>query len=160
MDAPDAPNYVGMEVGISRGEEGKNKRGSVKWRLLDENGRPMGNAHSNPLVDSRRYEVKFEDGSKEIFSANTLAENILSQVDENGRRQMLMEEINGHRKLPDAVSKSDGHIMMDNGIQRPCQTLQGWEFLVIWKDGSSNYFEGYEGCIPGRNCNIRQSKST
>ena len=47
---------------------------------------PIGKANVNPILDTRKYEVEFEDGTIEILSANVLAENILSQVDEEGHR--------------------------------------------------------------------------
>jgi hypothetical protein len=62
----------------------------------DCNGNPIGVGHSNPVLDSRVYKVKFPDGHMEEFAANTIAENIFSQVDEEGNQYLLLEEITNH----------------------------------------------------------------
>lgn len=138
-DAPDSQNYVGMEVGLKRGEEGQIRRATVKRRAVDSEGRAVGSGHVNPLLDSRLYEVEYDDGSTEILSANLLAENILEQVDENGHKHRMMEEIGGHRKLEGALEKEDAMYRTANGTLRRKRTTKGWEIYVIWKDGSSNF---------------------
>ena len=104
-DAPDSQNYVGMEVGLRRGEEGQVRRATVKRRAVDSEGNAIGTGHSNPLLDSRRYDVEYDDGTIETLSANLLAESILEQVDEHGYKHRMMEEIGGHRKLEGALEK-------------------------------------------------------
>jgi len=138
-DAVDAPNYVSMEVGMKRGTDGELRRAIVRRRLMDEDGRPIGVGHNNPLVDTRRYEVQYDDGSTEALSANMLAANILSQVDEHGYRHRMMEEIGGHRRSKDAIDKSEAFFTTVKGTIRRKPTTKGWQIYVIWKDGSSNY---------------------
>src|SRR6056300_2119734 len=138
-DHLDAPNYVGMQVGLPRGAEGELEPATVRRRIEDSEGRPSGVARSNPLIDTRRYEVEYEDGNTEVLSANLLAENILQQVDEHGHKHRLMEEISGHRKSDDAVTKDEGWIETPNGTKRRRRTTKGWQIFVTWKDGSSNY---------------------
>ena len=41
-------------------------------------------------------EVQFQDGAIEIMTANALAENILTQVDDFGHRYLLLDEIVDH----------------------------------------------------------------
>ena len=53
--------------------------------------------NANPLLDSREYEVEFPDGSIEAFTANLIAENLLSQVDAEGRSYSVLREIVDHR---------------------------------------------------------------
>ena len=139
VDDLDAPNYVGMEVGLNRGNEDGLQRATVRRRIPDEDGMPSGVATRNPMTDTRRFEAEFANGEREIFNADTLAENILDQVDEFGHKQRLMEEIGGHRRLPDAVPKSEGFITTEQGLRRRKQTTKGWELYPIWKDGSSNF---------------------
>ncbi|KAL7529028.1 hypothetical protein ACHAWF_007584, partial [Thalassiosira exigua] len=47
----------------------------VTRRMTDKNGRPIGKAHSNPMLDTRVYEVQLEDGTHEHLMANKIAEN-------------------------------------------------------------------------------------
>ena len=72
--------------------------------------------------------------------ANLIAENILSQVDEEGRRQQMLDEIIDHRTTHEAVKKEDGYIVNHKrGTKRKKMTTVGWELCVQWKDGSSNW---------------------
>ena len=50
--------YVGMQLALSRGGEGEVKHATVKRRLVDKEGKPVGDSHKNPLFDSRKYEVE------------------------------------------------------------------------------------------------------
>ena len=70
--------YVSMEIGIPRGPDGELENATVKKRALDVDGIPIGKANKNPVLDTREYEVEYDDGTKEILSANVLAECILS----------------------------------------------------------------------------------
>lgn len=90
-------NYLSMEVGLPREPDDELVRAQVKKRVIDVDGDPVGVAHSNLLLDTRKHEVEFADGTNEIITANTIAENMLSQVDEEGHMQMLLSEIIDHR---------------------------------------------------------------
>ena len=138
-DDINAQNYVNMEIGLRRGQEGELQRAIVRRRLVDAEGNPTGVANNNQLLDTRQYEVEYEDGSTEILSANLLAENLLAQVDEHGHKHLLMEEITEHRSDEKAVKKQDGFYTLKSGTQRRRHTTAGWDFYVTWKDGSSNW---------------------
>ena len=74
--------YVTALVLLPCGEE--LLKAQVVGQKRDANGNPVGQAHSNPILDTREYEVEFTDGSTEIYKANLIAENMYSQVDEEG----------------------------------------------------------------------------
>ena len=132
-------NYIGMKLGIVRGPDGDVQQAHVKKRVVDDEGRPLGIANDNPILDLRQYEVEFLDGETEILTANLIAENILAQVDDNGYMHMMIDEIEDHRVLPDAVKKNEGTYTTSQGTIRRKRTTKGWELLVRWKDGSSNW---------------------
>ena len=67
-------------------------------RAKDDKGNTIGTYHPNPILDTQLYKVMFSDGSIEKYAANTIAQNIYSQVDEHGRRYQLFEAILDHRK--------------------------------------------------------------
>jgi Reverse transcriptase (RNA-dependent DNA polymerase) len=138
---PGADLYIHMEVGLRRDPELPLQRAKVKRRKLDESGTPMGAPHptGNPLLDQRLYEVDFLDGTQETLAANILAESILAQVDEDGQRQLLLDEIIDHRRLKDAIPKDQGLLATKSGATRRIQTTRGWQFYVLWKDGSSTW---------------------
>ena len=84
-----------------------------KW---DHDGQPNGKRHANPLLDTRLYEVEFPDGTTKAVSANLIAENLLSQVDEEGRSYSILREIvDQHRTNGYALSK-DGNCKWSGAI--------------------------------------------
>jgi len=50
----------------------------VTKRLRDKNGIPIGTSNDNPLLDSRIYEVEYNDGHKASLSANSIAQNMFA----------------------------------------------------------------------------------
>ena len=63
-----------------------------------------------PILNTMSYEVEFSDGQVKEYSANVIAENMVSQVDEEGFSTALMEAIVDCRKDSSAaVPKSDKH---------------------------------------------------
>lgn len=73
------------------------------------------------------------------MSANIITENILTQVDNEGRLQMLMDEIVHHRILDDAVPIGKGMYKTPTGARRRLKTTKGWQLYVQWKDGSVSW---------------------
>ena len=131
--------YVGMEMAIARGADGEAMHATVRKRVRDEDGSPVGTAHANPLLDSRKYEVEYVDGHVEELTANLIAENLIAQVDDEGRRQMMLSAIMDHRVTNDAIPKSQGTYSNSYGVKRRKTTTRGWELLVEWRDGSSDW---------------------
>ena len=89
--------YLNVEIGLPYGPEGDRLRGHVKRRACDDNNQPIGTSNDNPILDTRAYVVDFIDGGQQVLTANIIAENILSQVDENGHTLMLIDKILDHR---------------------------------------------------------------
>ena len=101
-------NYIGAEVTLPLGEH--YMTGRVTGRKANADGSAYGRANANPILDTRVYEVEFEDGAVAEFSANTIAENMWAQCDSEGRQFLLMDEIIGHRKNKEAVDAKDGFL--------------------------------------------------
>ena len=114
-------------------------RARVVKRAKGEDGNPIGLQHKNPLFDTRAYTVEFPDGSTAEYQANIIAENLFSQSDSEGRQFMVMKEICDHRKDGRAIPISDGFSTSKNGNKTPKQTTIGWQLLVEWKYGSSDW---------------------
>ena len=83
--------YLTAEVLLPQG--GEAKKVTIIGRKRDHDGRPIGKRHANPLLDTRLYEVKFPDNLTEAIAANLIAENMLSQVDDEGRSYSVLSEI-------------------------------------------------------------------
>ena len=147
-DVPDADDaftpdmfddtYLNMELALDRGDEGP-ELARVTKRLRDANGIPIGTANDNPVLDSRMYEVEYADGHKASLSANVIAQNLFAQVDEEGHRHVLLEDIIDHRTDGSEVKQADAFVTSKSGAKRRRETTKGWELLCQFKDGSTNW---------------------
>ena len=130
--------YIGAEVILD--EDNPSNLATVKSRVIrDFNGRLVGKGHTNPLLDTREYEVEFMDGTTDRYFANVIAENLWRQCDGEGKQFQIIKEINDHRKNDRALSKDDGFIVKSNGDKVPKKTTVGWDVLVEWNDGSTQW---------------------
>ena len=75
--------HVGMQILLDRGGN-EPELAKVTKRLRDEDGNPVGVAHDNPLVDTRMYEIEYEDGYRVPVAANIIVENLFNQVNDDG----------------------------------------------------------------------------
>ena len=60
------------------------------------------------------------------MSANVIAENLLSQVDEEGHIQMMLEEITDHRCDGTEIKSTEGYYTSKGGHQTKKRTTSGW----------------------------------
>ena len=100
-------SYINMEVVIPRGNDGELYHATVKQRAIDDDGKLLGVETFNPITDTRIYEVDYLAGTVENIAANVISENLLSQVYQEGHRQILNDEIINHSKTPEAVNNKD-----------------------------------------------------
>ena len=114
-------------------------KATVLRRAEDQQGRPAGRAHTNPLLDTREYEVELEDGTVDRYFANVIAENLWAQCDAEGHQYMVFSDIVDHRKNNRAIPISDGFETLSNGQKKPKKTTVGWDILVEFVDGSTEW---------------------
>ena len=131
-------NYVIMELSLDRGGD-QPEFARVKKRLRDNNGRPIGVASDNPILDSRMYEVEYQDGHTAAIAANIIAENLFAQVDQEGNRFVLFDEIIATRTDGSQVLQQDAFATTSSGTRRRVNTTKGWEVNIQWKDGSTTW---------------------
>ena len=93
-------SYINVEVGLPRGNDDEIYHEIVKRCAIDDGGKPLGVGTYNPINDKRLYEVEYLDRMVEILAANVIAENLLPQVDQEGHRQLLIDNIIDHSKIP------------------------------------------------------------
>ena len=82
--------YIGAEVMMDVPGEGS-RRATVKRRVRNEDGTAAGTHHRNPLMDTREYELEYDDGTQDKYFANIIAENLYSQIDWEGRQFLVLE---------------------------------------------------------------------
>lgn len=131
-------SYLNMELALDRGGENPEIAKVVK-RLKDKDGRPIGTSHDNPILDTRMYEVEYRDGHRAALAANIIAENMFAQVDEEGRRHLMLDSIIDLRTNGDQVEQKDAFVTSSNGVKRRRETTKGWECCALWKDGSTTW---------------------
>ena len=131
--------YIGAQLLIPKGDG--RVQGTIVKRSKGNDGNPIGRRHENPFLDTRQYEIELSDGTTEEYYANVIAENLFSQVDSEGRQYLLMKEISDHRHDDTAISISEGWITLKNGRQVRKRTTRGWQLLVEWKEGGSDWID-------------------
>ena len=119
-------------------QEDSMAKATVIGRKHNVDGELIGNSHPNPILDTGLYEVQFDDGRVDTYSANIIAENIFEQVDDEGKKWLLMDEIVDHRKTKEAVLHEDRYFER-NGKRYAKWTTKGWFLCVRWKDASTSW---------------------
>ena len=80
-------NYIGAEIMISHGDT--LAQGSFRRRNREVEGKNVGRANSNPILDTLTYEVEFEDGSMSYYSSNVIVERMYFKCDEERQKYLL-----------------------------------------------------------------------
>jgi hypothetical protein len=105
--------YIGAEVLLPH--QGRQLTAKVKNRKQNAMGDLIGHSNANPILDTRLYEVEFPDGSEATYSANVIAENMLSQCDSEGRQYLLVRHVVDHKKDDDVALKPEDAYVTVNG---------------------------------------------
>jgi hypothetical protein len=71
--------------------------------------------------------------------ANIIAESLYSEVDQDGRKFQLIDEIIDHSKDALAVSRNNMYADKDGSNWHLRRTTKGWKLLIQWKDGMSTW---------------------
>ena len=129
----DLDNLIGTQVSLP-GKDRIPLLATVKKRRLDYKGYPIGSPNANPILDSRIYELEFQDGRVEEYSVNVIIENLLDQVGNNDWDASMFDEVISVRKGHDAIDKGPGTYVTVNGMNRPIITTKGWSVQIRWKD--------------------------
>ena len=130
--------YIGAQVVLPSKDGESLVLTKVASRKRDSDGKVTGKSNVNPILDTRVYQVEYPDGAVAEYSANVIAENILSQVDGDGHNFSYLCEILGHRSTDEAIMKEHGHVRTKSGV-KPIITTKGWELYVKWKDQSTSW---------------------
>jgi hypothetical protein len=131
-------SFINMELAIDRGDEYP-ELGRVVKRRKDKHGNPIGIANNNPILDTRIYQVEFQEGHSESMAANIIAENLFSQIGTEGNRYAILDQIVDSRRDGTDVQESDAFLILKNGTKRRRKTNQGWEVCTLWKDKSTTW---------------------
>ena len=61
-------------------------------------GRPIGFPSNNPLTDTRKYQVEYEDGTIEELTTKVITENLFAEYSPVGNEFLFMEEREDYQK--------------------------------------------------------------
>ena len=100
---------------------------------MDNEGNEMGTYHDNAIIYSQKYEVEFANISSEIYTANMLAKNIIAQVNDEGKRQMLIDKIIEHIYSGGVITKANGTFVTQHGKKGTKRTNRGSKIYVQWR---------------------------
>ena len=81
--------------------------------------------YTNQIIDSRIYELEFQDGRVEEYSVNVILENMLDQVRSNDWDAIMFDEVISIRMGHNTINKGPGAYVTVNGLKRPIITIKG-----------------------------------
>ena len=136
-EKPFTDMLIHAEVLLPQGENLQSAK--VQGRSKDLDGNAIGSFDDNPLLNSIIYDVEFPDGAVKQYAANTIAENMYSQLDSDGYSQTILDGIIDYSKDGQAVTMEDKYVTTRTGTRRLRETTIGWKLLVKWKDGSEQW---------------------
>ena len=87
-------------------------------RKRDHKGNVIGRSNANPILDTREYEVKFEDGDVTELTANAIAESMYAMCNENGDHILLFDAIFDHRENYNAMTRAEQKFADSKGKQQ------------------------------------------
>ena len=129
-------SYLNVDIMLPRGDT--MERGRVVNRKRDSSGDPIGRAHENPILDSRRYDVEWNDGHVTELTANVIAQSMYAQCDPDGNQYVLLDGIVDFRKNNTALSIADQKIVV-RGRSSMRRSTVGWQLCCQWKDKSTSW---------------------
>ena len=98
----------------------------VTKRLREAQGSPIGTANEKPIIDTRMYKVEYLDGFTTSMAANSIAEKMFAQVDEEGNNHVLYDEIVEHRCDGNQVNMQDAFSTNTRGVKPRRPTTKSW----------------------------------
>ena len=138
---------MNTEISISKG--GSLARGRVKSRKRDADGNLTGRANDDPVLDTRVYNVEFDDSDVTKLTANMIAQAMYSQCDHEGNQYMLLKGLIDHRKKPNALTLAEQQAQCKNGRVYRCRTTIGWQLCCQWEDGLTTWENLRPVCLLG-----------
>ena len=133
--------YIGAKIVLDDKSNIGGNLATVKSRLTEINGRPLGTANNNPLLDDREYENELEDDTTDRIFANKIAENIYSQLDDEGREILKFRDIVDHKKDNSALMKENRFTLQGQSTPKCKPTTKGWQILVEWVDEITTWMD-------------------
>jgi hypothetical protein len=129
-------NYIAAEVLLPLG-------GVLRWGKVisckhDADGNTVSQAQDWPILDTRTYDVEFDNGTITELTANKIAECMYAQCDPGGNQYMLLDCFVDFDRLMTAISFADQNIVMKGRPSKRC-SMYGLKICCQWKNGSTTW---------------------
>ena len=125
FDPDSFDQYINMEVALDRPGVEHPQLATVTKRIKDNDGNPVGKSNKFAILDTRQYEIEFKDGYTEALFANLIAQNMFSQVDDEGHRHVLLDSIIDMRTDGSQILKRNAYVTLKSGVKRRIETTKG-----------------------------------
>jgi hypothetical protein len=112
--------YISSEVLLPLGSV--LRRGNVISCKHDADGNTVGWGHDRPILDTRTYDVKFNDGTITELTANKIAKCMYAQCELGGNQYVLLDCFVDFDKLLTAISLTDQNIVVKGCPSKRCNT--------------------------------------
>ena len=96
-----------MEFVLPRKDDDRLMHKIVNMPKMDDEGKAVGNMNNNPLLDTRAYKVEFSDGTTEVLTTYSIVENLSGKINDQGHRQIFLDNIIDHRQDVNAIEKEN-----------------------------------------------------
>ncbi len=137
LPTPEAgDNYISAEVLLPLGSI--LRQGKVISCKRNADGNTVGQAHDRPILDTRTYDVEFNDETIMELTANKIAKCMYAQCDPGGNQNILLDCFVDFDKSPTAISLADQNIVVKGCPSKRCN-MYGWKICCQWKDGSTTW---------------------
>jgi len=100
--------------------DGEHATGKVIGRKRTADGELVDKYHPDRNLDTRLYEVEYQDGTREAHLMNSIAAALHSELDNDGKRWYTFDSIVDHKRG-------------EGGKDR----TKGWLLEIMWKDGTA-----------------------
>ena len=98
----------------------------------------MGRSHTNPIFDTRMYQVEFAGGEVTELTVNVIPESMYAQCNLQGNEYILLDVLVDYHRDNKAISLPDQQTtIQDRPVTR--KTTAGWKICCQWKDGSTSW---------------------
>ena len=77
-------------------------------------------------MDSRLYEVEYNDGHTSSLASNSIEKNLFTQVDQSGKQFTVINLVTGTRIYGTQVLQQDPFMNTSTDTKRRVNTTKGW----------------------------------
>jgi hypothetical protein len=121
LTTPEAgDNYISAEVLLPMG--GVLRQGKVISCKRNTDGNTVGWAHEQPILNTRTYDVEFEDWTITELTANKIAKCMYVQCNPGGNQYVLFDCFVDFDKLSTAISQADQTFVVKGHPSKGCNT--------------------------------------